>query len=307
MRLRKKALYAPIPPPRQLSPGTEFTPLPEVRHSTAAQTRYIPAMARSLLDFAFALLTLPLFAPAWAADVPAPVAVLAIEGAIGPAIGDFIERGLAKAQKSAPSSWCCRWTRRAGSTPRCADHQGHPGLAGAGGRLRRAERRAGRERRHLHPLREPRCGDGARHQPRRRDADRHRSCRRRAAAAEPERGGPSGDGKQPQGSRGPATTTPCRQAHQRRRRPTSAASPSCAGATPMGRAGGARVGQPVRDATRWQRKVIDVVAADLPDLLRQLDGRAVPLGDRRRQRDAGHRERPGRDARRPIGAPGCSR
>ena len=56
-------------------------------------------------------------------------------------------------------------------------HQGDPRRPGAGGRLRRAGRRARRERRHLHPLCVPRGGDGARHQSGRGDAGPDRRWR----------------------------------------------------------------------------------------------------------------------------------
>ncbi|MCY1439099.1 hypothetical protein D9M71_553200 [compost metagenome] len=47
------------------------------------------------------------------------------------------------------------------------DRQGDPRQSGSGGRLRGAGRRAGGERRHLHPVCLPRRGDGAGHQSRR--------------------------------------------------------------------------------------------------------------------------------------------
>ena len=65
-------------------------------------------------------------------------------------------------------------------------------------------------------------------------------------------------------------------------RPGAAARPQCR----MGRAGGARGGQPDGAARRWRAKVIDLVADDVTDLLTQIDGRRVRLhgGDA----DAGH-------------------
>ena len=62
------------------------------------------------------------------------------------------------------------------------DHQGHPGLARSRRDVRRAGRRPGGERRHLHPLREPRSRDGTGDEPRRGDARGDR-CARRALPA----------------------------------------------------------------------------------------------------------------------------
>ena len=69
-------------------------------------------------------------------------------------------------------------------------HQGNPRLADSGRHVRRPERRARGQRRHVHPVREPHRGHGPGHQPRRRDAgaDRHR----RAGDASPTRRRPSG-------------------------------------------------------------------------------------------------------------------
>ena len=72
------------------------------------------------------------------------------------------------------------------------------------------------------------------------------------------------------------------------RSPTSAAWRSCAAAMPTGRSSAVR-GAASLSATRrrLQQKVIDVIARDIPDLLTQIDGREVRIGDRTREaRDA---------------------
>ena len=120
-------------------------------------------------------------------------------------------------------------------------HQGHRRFAGAGGGLRRAARRASGERRDLHPLRGARRGDGACHQPRRGDADRDRPAvaGKRAGAGGPRR-------ERRLGSRGRPRHVE-RQAHQRRFGLHPQPRPVARPRRRMGRAGGARVGQPERE------------------------------------------------------------
>ena len=69
------------------------------------------------------------------------------------------------------------------------------------------ERRARRERRHLHPLREPRRRDGAGHESRRRDAGRRSACPARAARAA-EDGEGAGKADKPTSPRRRATMPP---------------------------------------------------------------------------------------------------
>jgi hypothetical protein len=80
--------------------------------------------------------------------------------------------------------------------------------------LRRAVRRAGGQRRHLHPLRQSRRGDGARHQPRRGDAGADRrpaAARRRSRRRARRRARENGPGEQRR------TRAPRRRPRRRRR------------------------------------------------------------------------------------------
>ena len=131
-------------------------------------------------------------------------------------------------------------------------HQGHPRLAGAGGHLRGAQRRARRQRRHLHPLRQPHRGDGAGLQPRRGDAggDRHADARRRAGSRSPAE----------QSAAEPARRCDDAPSASPTPRPTSAASRSCAGAMPSGPSRRCASRSACRRRRRCRSKVIDLVA-----------------------------------------------
>ena len=179
-------------------------------------------------------------------------------------------------------------------------HQGHPRLAGAGGRLRRAERRARRQRRHLHPLRQPHRGDGAGHQPRRGHA---------GAIGMP------GGGAAPSSRRRRRIGARRRRARTERRddaqststtpRPTSAAWRSCAAATPTGprrrcaRRSACRPSEALQqqgDRPHRRRRARSAAQARRPrGQLRRQRARWPTRGRRRRARSS------------PTGARGCSR
>ena len=141
-----------------------------------------PAMPLLLL---LLLLSLPLPATA----TPKAVTVLTIDGAITPASAAYSSRpeaiGRERLEPGRPEA---RHARRPRHEMRDIIKD-DPRVADSGGDVRLAERRARGECRHLHPLCEPHRGDGARHEPWRRDAgaDRHRRAGRaspRAPAAE---------------------------------------------------------------------------------------------------------------------------
>ena len=143
-------------------------------------------------------------------------------------------------------------------------------------RLSRRTARAPRAPGTYHALCEPHGGDGAGNEPRCRDAgaDRRRrppaprAARRARAATTAEQ-----DDAPPPAHARAATRWSARRSTTRS--PTSAASPSCAAATPTGPS--ARCARPraCRASQALEREVIDVIAADVADLLAQLDGRAV--------------------------------
>ena len=104
--------------------------------------------------------------------------LIELDGPIGPAMSRYVEQSLADARDrhSAVVILQDGYARRSRYL-HARHHQGDTGLAGAGGGLRGAERRAGGQRRNLHSLRVPRRRDGSGDQLGRRDAD----CDRRRA------------------------------------------------------------------------------------------------------------------------------
>ena len=168
-------------------------------------------------------------------------------------------------------------------------HQGHPRLAGAGGDLRRAAGRARGQRRHLHPLRQPHRRDGAGHQSRRRDAggDRHAGARAAERAAR-------------------ASGRPARQPARRRRADDAMAAKQVNDAAAYIRSLAQLRGRNAEWAEQAVREAVSLPAErgagaarsstssprDVPDLLRQLDGRAIAARCGAGERDAGHRAAP---------------
>ena len=210
-----------------------------------------------------------------------------IEGPIGPAISDYVVRGLAKARETGAEVAILRLDTPGGLDTSMREIIQAILASPVPVRLvRRAERRARRERRHLHHLRQPRRGDGARHQSRRRDAGPDRrpglpgggrtatsASRRRSGttAANPPRGRPACRSKEVNDA-----VAYIRSLAQMRGRNAEWAE------------------QAVREAASLsaeealKQNVIDLLAADVPALLHKLDGRrgdagrsAGEAGDRR--------------------------
>ena len=250
-------------------------------------------MTRRLLHLFVPLLLAAATLPAFAAEAPAPVAVLSIEGGIGPAIGDFIQRGLAKAQKSGAQLLVIKMDTPGGlDTIDAPDHQGHPRVPSAGGGVCRPERRPGRECRHLYPVREPRRRHGARHESRRRDAGQHgRRTRNRARAAQAEArteggketGDKSKDEKDKNEKRENADKEdkiPANNEAMRSKQVNDAAA-YIRGLAQMRGRNAEWAEKAVRESVSLsatealQMKVIDLIATDVTDLLKQVNGRKV--------------------------------
>ena len=148
-------------------------------------------MARILSNLIAAVLLA--LAPAVLAQEP-PAAgiavVLDIDGAIGPATAEYVHAGLAEAARRNARVVVLRLDTPGGlvSSMREIIHESWP--ARPGHRLRGAERGARRQRRHLHPLRQPPRRHGAGHPSRRGDPDR---ARRRARRGRRQEGRQEGD------------------------------------------------------------------------------------------------------------------
>ena len=165
--------------------------------------------------------------------------VLDVQGPIGPATRDFITRSLETAATRGRARRHPHGHARRSRHLDARHHQGHPRLAGPGRHVRRAAGRARRQRRHLHPVREPRRGDGARRPTSARRRRSRSACQRAGGAGGTSRG--NGDGgdegsrrRSVRATRRPETTMRPSARRSTTPSPTSAASPSCAGATPTG-------------------------------------------------------------------------
>src|SRR6266446_2099192 len=143
-------------------------------------------------------------------------------------------------------------------------HQGHPRVARAGGGVRRARRRARGERRDLHSLREPYRGDGARYQSGRGDdkADEKTGKAAKHDAADS------------------ANAMTRKQVNDAAAYIRSLAQMRDRNADWAERAVREAVSLPAREALK--SKVIDLVAEDVPDLLKRLDGRRLQIAEKER-------------------------
>ena len=193
----------------------------------------------------------------------------------------------ARSARPSPTMSCARSMRPRRSDDRpdrpAHEHAGRPrffdapdrhrdsGLAGAGRHFRRAERSARGERRHLYRLCQRDRGHGARHQYRRRDAD----PARRQSAVSP--GGGSDQKTQTHRHKPANRRTPRRAKSSTTRSPISAASPRVNGRNADWAEDAVRTAVSLPAAEALKLHVVDVVAADVPDLLRQIDGRTVTV------------------------------
>ena len=174
--------------------------------------------------------------------LPAPgtATVLEIHGAIGPATARYVVNGLKQAHEDSSHLVVLELDTPGGLDSSMRDIiQGDPRLRRAGRQLRQPLRGARRQRRHLHPVRQPHRRHGAGHQSWRRHSGLDRRGVRALATGSGGHPGSPGGSPAPAAAKEDAKPAAQSTAHgaqggERCRRPTSADSPSCAAATPSG-------------------------------------------------------------------------